>query len=66
LRVADDLYLMVYSPQNHFDRKDCDIRVAIYNGRLADLISRAVTNATATVSARTKICPRISRTHRQI
>jgi predicted GH43/DUF377 family glycosyl hydrolase len=39
LRVADDLYLMVYSPQNHFDRKGCDIRVAIYNGRLADLIS---------------------------
>jgi predicted GH43/DUF377 family glycosyl hydrolase len=39
LRVADDLYLMVYSPQNHFDRKDCDIRLAIYNGRLPDLIS---------------------------
>ena len=39
LRVADDLYLMFYSPQNHFDRKDCDVRVAIYNGRLPDLIS---------------------------
>jgi enterochelin esterase-like enzyme/predicted GH43/DUF377 family glycosyl hydrolase len=40
LRVADDLYLMVYSPQNHFDAKDCDIRLAVYNGRLPDLISK--------------------------
>jgi hypothetical protein len=39
LPVADDLYLMYYSPQNHFDAKDCDIRLAVYNGRLQDLIS---------------------------
>jgi hypothetical protein len=39
LRVTDDLYLMLYSPQNHFDRKDCDIRLAVYNGRLPDLVS---------------------------
>jgi len=39
LRVAGDLYLMVYSPQNHFDRKDCDIRLAIYHGRLPNLIA---------------------------
>jgi predicted GH43/DUF377 family glycosyl hydrolase len=39
LRVADDLYLMFYSPQNYFDRKDCDVRLAVYNGRLPDLIS---------------------------
>lgn len=37
LRVTDDLYLMVYSPQNHFDAKDCDIRLAVYNGRLSEL-----------------------------
>ena len=37
LRVADELYLMAYSPQNYFDRKDCDIRLAVYNGRLPDL-----------------------------
>jgi predicted GH43/DUF377 family glycosyl hydrolase len=40
LRVTDDLYLMVYSPQNYFDRKDCDIRLAVYNGRLPDLASK--------------------------
>lgn len=39
LRVTDDLYLMFYSPQNHFDRKDCDVRLAVYNGRLPDLVS---------------------------
>jgi len=43
LRVADDLYLMVYSPQNGFDREDTDIRLAVYNGRLPDLIS-TITN----------------------
>jgi hypothetical protein len=31
---------MYYSPQNHFDRKDCDIRVAVYNGRLPELASK--------------------------
>jgi hypothetical protein len=41
LKVADDLYLMYYGPRNHFDAKDCDIRLAIYNGRLSDLISSA-------------------------
>jgi hypothetical protein len=30
---------MFYSPQNHFDRKDCDVRLAVYNGRLPGLIS---------------------------
>jgi hypothetical protein len=39
LRVADDLFLMVYSPQNRFDRKDCDIRLAVYSGRLRDLVT---------------------------
>jgi predicted GH43/DUF377 family glycosyl hydrolase len=40
LRITEDLYLMYYSPQNHFDRKDCDIRVAVYNGRLPELASK--------------------------
>jgi predicted GH43/DUF377 family glycosyl hydrolase len=40
LRVADNLYMMVYSPQNHFDAKDCDIRLAVYNGRLSELASK--------------------------
>ncbi|HIJ72148.1 MAG TPA: hypothetical protein HPP87_12435 [Planctomycetes bacterium] len=40
LRVADDLYMMVYSPQNHFDRKDCDIRMAVYKGWLSELASK--------------------------
>ncbi len=38
LKVADDLYLMYYGPRNHFDAQDCDIRLAIYNGRLDNLI----------------------------
>jgi S-formylglutathione hydrolase len=37
--VTDDLYLMYYNPQNHFDAKDCDIRLAVYNGRLPNLSS---------------------------
>ncbi|MHC4436146.1 MAG: hypothetical protein ACYS3S_02215, partial [Planctomycetota bacterium] len=41
LKVADDLYLIYYGPQNHFDAKDCDIRLATYNGRLCDLIPSA-------------------------
>jgi hypothetical protein len=38
LKVADDLYLMYYGPRNHFDAKDCDIRLAVYRGKLSDLI----------------------------
>jgi len=40
LKVDDDLYLMFYSPQDHFDRKDCDIRLAIYHGTLTELASK--------------------------
>ena len=39
LKAADGLYLMYYGPQNHFDAKDCDIRVAIYNGHLEELVA---------------------------
>lgn len=34
LKVNDELFLMYFGPQNFFDRKDCDIRVAIYQGKL--------------------------------
>jgi hypothetical protein len=37
LKAADGLYLIYYGPQNHFDAKNCDIRLAVYNGRLSDL-----------------------------
>jgi hypothetical protein len=38
LKLADDLYLMYYGPRNHFDAKDCDIRLAIYSGELKNLV----------------------------
>lgn len=34
LKVKDGLYYMYYGPRNHFDAKDCDIRLAIYKGKL--------------------------------
>jgi hypothetical protein len=40
LGVDDGLYLMYYGPQNHFDAKDCDIRLAIYNGDLGGLAQK--------------------------
>ncbi|MHC4757376.1 MAG: glycoside hydrolase family protein [Planctomycetota bacterium] len=40
LNLSDDLYLMYYGPRNHFDAKDCDIRLAVYNGKLKDLIEQ--------------------------
>jgi len=39
LKVDDGLYLMYFGPRNHFDAKDCDIRLAIYAGKLSDLVS---------------------------
>lgn len=40
LQIADDLYLMAYAPENHFDKKDADIRIALYNGTLTTLASK--------------------------
>ncbi len=40
LRVADDLYLMIYGPQGGFDASGTDIRLAVYNGRLPDLAGK--------------------------
>ncbi len=41
LQVTDSLYMMFYSPQNGFDRVGCDIRMAVYNGTLTGLTSKA-------------------------
>jgi len=40
LQVSDELYLMAYAPENHFDKKDADIRIAVFNGRLSELASK--------------------------
>ena len=41
LKVDDDLYLMFSSPQNGFDRADCDIHLSVYNGTLGKLADKA-------------------------
>jgi predicted GH43/DUF377 family glycosyl hydrolase len=41
LQVTKDLFVMVYAPENHFDKKDADIRIAVYNGRLSDLTTNS-------------------------
>ena len=38
LKVDDNRWLMYYGPQGYFDRKDCTINVAMYDGNLASLI----------------------------
>ena len=40
LKLADRLYIMYYGPQGYFDRRDCDIRAAVYAGDLMELKSR--------------------------
>jgi hypothetical protein len=42
LKVADDLYLMYYGPDGYFDQKDCDIRLAVYQGKLSALAAKAL------------------------
>jgi dienelactone hydrolase len=34
LRVADDLWLLYYGPDGYFDQARCDIRLAVFRGRL--------------------------------
>lgn len=36
LKIADDLWLMFYGPDGFFDQAGCDIRVALFKGKLAD------------------------------
>ena len=40
LQVTEDLFMMTYAPENHFDKNDADIRLAFYNGRLSELASK--------------------------
>lgn len=37
IKADRDLYLLYFGPRNHFDAKDCDIRVALYHGNLSTL-----------------------------
>ena len=37
LKVADGLYFLYYGPAGYFDQKDCDIRLAVYQGKLSAL-----------------------------
>jgi hypothetical protein len=37
LKLADDLWLMFYGPDGYFDQAKCDIRVALFKGKLDDL-----------------------------
>jgi len=36
LKVKDDLYYVYYGPDGYFDQKDCNIRLAIFKGSLAN------------------------------
>jgi hypothetical protein len=44
IRAKDDLWLMFYGPNGFFDEAGCDIRVAIYNGKLEDLAGKVPLN----------------------
>jgi len=37
IRADDDLYLVYYGPLGYFDARDCDIRLAVFQGSLDDL-----------------------------
>ena len=37
IKVADDLWLMYFGPPGLFDKVDCDVRLALYKGKLADM-----------------------------
>ena len=37
LKIAGDLWRMYYGPDGYFDQAGCDIRLALYKGKLADL-----------------------------
>ncbi|MCX6929791.1 MAG: hypothetical protein NT154_42240 [Verrucomicrobia bacterium] len=41
LNVADGLYFLYFGPDGYFDQKGCDIRLAIYAGRLSALEGKA-------------------------
>ena len=37
VKAGRELYLMYYAPQGFFDRANCDIRLAVYRGKLEDM-----------------------------
>ena len=39
LKVDDDLWLLYYGPDGYFDQPHCDIRLAVFRGRLQDQAS---------------------------
>ena len=40
IKATDGLYLMYYGPLGYFDAMDCDIRLAVFAGKLDDLVLR--------------------------
>lgn len=40
LSLADDVHLLFYGPDGYFDQKGCDIRLAVYGGRLNALAEK--------------------------
>jgi hypothetical protein len=40
IKADEDLYLMFYGPNGHFDGEGCDIRLALFAGRLDQLAFR--------------------------
>jgi hypothetical protein len=45
IKADKNLYLIYYGPQGYYDKRNCDIRVALYNGELKHLVAE---NAPAT------------------
>ena len=39
LKVTSDLWLLYYGPDGYFDQARCDIRLAVFRGRLQDQVS---------------------------
>ena len=37
IEAAPDLWLMYYGPEGYFDMPECDIRLAVYKGKLSDI-----------------------------
>jgi len=39
IQVSKDLYALYFGPEGYFDQKGCDIRLAVYKGKLEDMIN---------------------------
>ena len=42
LKVADEVYFMYYGPDGYFDQEGCDVRLAVYKGKLSALAGREI------------------------